>query len=30
MEFWGVGLLLAVWRYLSSIDWDLKLKRRKK
>jgi hypothetical protein len=32
MEFWGVGvgLLLALWRYFFDIDWDLRVKRRRR
>jgi hypothetical protein len=29
MEFWGLGLLLALWRYFTGIDWDLRLTRRR-
>lgn len=32
MEFWGVGMAAAValWRYFFDIDWDLRVKRRRK
>ena len=32
MEIWGLGLgaALALWRYVSYIDWDLRVKLRKR
>ena len=32
MELWGLGLavMLALWRYFSDIDWDIRLKGRKR
>jgi hypothetical protein len=30
MEFWGLGVILALWRYFFDIDWDLRIKRRKR
>ena len=29
MEMWGLGLLLALWRYITQVDWDIRLKRRR-
>ena len=28
MEFWGLGLLLALWRYFREVDWDLRVRRK--
>jgi len=28
LEYWGLGVLLAVWRYFFDIDWDVRVKRR--
>jgi hypothetical protein len=28
MKFWGLGAILALWRYFVGIDWDLRLTRR--
>ena len=28
MEFWGLGLLVALWRYFREVDWDLRVKRK--
>jgi hypothetical protein len=28
MEFWGLGLLLALWRYFREVDWDVRVKRK--
>ena len=33
MELWGLSLgavALAVWRYFFDIDWDLRVKRRRR
>ena len=32
MEMWGlgVGALWALWRYFFDIDWDLRVKRRRR
>ena len=30
LEYWGLGALLALWRYVFDIDWDLRVKRRKR
>jgi hypothetical protein len=30
MEYMGLGLLLAVWRYFFDIDWDFRVKRRRR
>ena len=27
MEIWGLGVILALWRYFSEIDWDLRVRR---
>jgi hypothetical protein len=26
MEIWGVGAVLALWRYLANIEWNLKIR----
>jgi hypothetical protein len=26
MEFWGLGVILALWRYFAGIDWDLRVR----
>jgi hypothetical protein len=28
MDWWGIGVILAIWRYFTGIDWDLRLRRR--
>ena len=32
MENWGLGLgvILALWRYCCDIDWDLRVKRKRR
>jgi len=30
MEYMGLGALLALWRYFFDIDWDVRVKRRKR
>jgi hypothetical protein len=30
LEYWGLGALLALWRYFFDIDWDVRVKRRKR
>jgi hypothetical protein len=30
LEYWGLGAILAVWRYFFDIDWDLRIKRRRR
>jgi hypothetical protein len=30
LEFWGLGAVVALWRYFFDIDWDLRVKRRKR
>jgi hypothetical protein len=32
MEIWGLGAaaMLALWRYFFDIDWDLRVKRRRR
>jgi hypothetical protein len=32
MEIWGLtlGVVLALWRYFFDIDWDLRVKRRRR
>jgi hypothetical protein len=32
METWGIGVaaLLALWRYVLDLDWDMRLKLRKR
>jgi hypothetical protein len=27
MELWGIGVVLAVWRYLCDIDWVVKVRK---
>jgi hypothetical protein len=29
MEYMGLGMLLAVWRYFFDVDWDVRVRRRK-
>jgi hypothetical protein len=28
LEYWGLGAILALWRYVFDIDWDLRVRRR--
>jgi hypothetical protein len=30
MEYMGLGALLALWRYFFDIDWDFRVRRRKR
>jgi hypothetical protein len=30
MEYMGLGVLLALWRYFFDIDWDFRVRRRKR
>ncbi len=30
VEFWGLGVLVAVCRYFFNTDWELKVKRRRR
>jgi hypothetical protein len=30
MEFWGLGVLLALWRYVVEIDWNFRVRRRRR
>lgn len=30
LEYWGLGAMLALWRYFFDVDWDLRMKRRKR
>ena len=30
LEYWGVGAILALCRYFFDVDWDLKVRRRKR
>ena len=30
MEYIGLGALLALWRYFFDVDWDLRMRRRKR
>ena len=30
MEYMGLGAFLALWRYFFDIDWDFRVKRRKR
>ena len=30
MEYMGLGALLALWRYFFDVDWDLRMRRRKR
>ena len=28
MEFFGLGLVVALWRYLREVDWDVRIRRK--
>jgi hypothetical protein len=30
LKYWGVGVVMAFWRYFFDIDWDFRMKRRKR
>src|SRR3954453_23798649 len=30
MEYMGFGVLLALWRYFFDVDWDVRVRRRKR
>jgi hypothetical protein len=30
MEYMGLGMLVALWRYFFDVDWDVRVRRRKR